>query len=103
MTAGGFQVVRSDLLSASGTFAAEAGTFKAIMPDEGPARPDGGDAAFNDSLQSVVQAVGLLHLQFAGELDSHAARLKQAHDTYAGTEQNLIQRIGQITTSSPAG
>ena len=100
----GFQVTRSGLYDAAATFTTEAGTFKAIMPQDGPPPPDGGDAAFNDSLRSVVQGLGLLHLQFAGELDNHATRLTQSSDTYAAAEQDIIHQIRQITTGPvPAG
>jgi hypothetical protein len=59
----GFQVVMDDLLALSRTFRAEAGTCKAIMPDDGPACPDGGDGAVNDIMRAVTEAVGLAHLQ----------------------------------------
>jgi hypothetical protein len=42
----GFQVVMSDPQKMSGTFQAESATFKAIIPANGPARPDGSSAEF---------------------------------------------------------
>jgi len=54
----GFQVVLSDLLAASVTFRTEAAAYQAIIPAGGPACPDGGDAAFNQALQAVVQLIG---------------------------------------------
>jgi hypothetical protein len=96
----GFQVVMSDLLDASSTFQTEAATFKAIMPTGGPSCPDGGDGAFDQNLQAVVQMIGALHLQAAGVMEVDSAKLKKAHDNYAHTEESLTQLCNQI--SSPA-
>ena len=73
----GFQVVMSDLVDAAATFGSEAATFKAIMPTDGPPCPDGGDAAFDENLQVVVQMIGALHLQAGGR---HGGGLRQAHE-----------------------
>jgi Family of unknown function (DUF6317) len=94
---GGFQVVMADLLDASSTFRTEAETFKAIMPDNGPPCPDGGDGAFDQNLQVVVGLIGTLHLQAAGVMENDSAKLKQAHDTYANTEESLTQLCTQIS------
>ncbi|HEX4657912.1 MAG TPA: DUF6317 family protein [Streptosporangiaceae bacterium] len=94
----GFQVVMSDLLDASTTFGTEAATYKAIMPDNGPACPDGGDGAFDQSLQVVVQLIGALHLQAAGVMENDSAKLKKAHDNYAHTEESLAQLCNQISS-----
>ena len=94
----GFQVVMSDLLDASATFNTEAATYKAIMPTDGPACPDGGDGAFNQSLQAVVQMIGALHLQAAGVMDVDSAKLKKARDNYAHTEESLTQLCNQISS-----
>ncbi len=94
----GFQVVMSDLLDASTTFHNEAATYKAIMPDGGPACPDGGDGAFNQSLQVAVQLIGALHLQAAGVMEDDSAKLKKAHDNYANTEESLTQLCNQISS-----
>ena len=94
----GFQVVMSDLLDASATFNTEAATYKAIMPAGGPACPDGGDGAFNQSLQAVVQMIGALHLQAAGVMEVDSAKLKKARDNYARTEESLTQLCNQISS-----
>lgn len=93
-----FQVVMSDLLDASATFGTEAATYKAIMPTDGPACPDGGDGAFNQSLQVVVQLIGALHLQAAGVMEVDSAKLKKARDNYAHTEESLTQLCNQISS-----
>lgn len=93
---GGFQVVMSDLLDASTTFGSEAATFKAIMPADGPSCPDGGDGAFDQNLQVVVEMIGTLHLQAAGVMEDDSAKLRKAHDNYAHTEESLTQLCNQI-------
>jgi len=97
---GGFQVVMSDLLDASATFGSEAATFKAIMPADGPPCPDGGDGAFDQSLQAIVQMISALQLQAAGVIESDSAKLRKAHDNYAKTEESLTQLCNQIISPS---
>jgi hypothetical protein len=92
----GFQVVMSDLVDAAATFASEAATFKAIMPNDGPPCPDGGDAAFDQSLRSVVQMISALHLQATGVIEDDSAKLKKAHANYASTEESLTRLCQQI-------
>jgi len=94
----GFQVVMSDLLDASATFGTEAATYKAIMPADGPACPDGGDGAFNQSLQAVARLIGALHLQAAGVMEADSAKLRKAHGNYAHTEESLTQLCHQISS-----
>ena len=95
---GGFQVVLADLLDASATFGTEAGTYQAIIPGDGPACPDGGSDAFNQSLQAAVQMIGALHLQAAGVIETDSTKLRQAHDTYVHTEESLTQLCNQISS-----
>jgi hypothetical protein len=92
----GFQVVLSDLLDASTTFGTEAANYAAIMPADGPACPDGGDGAFDQSLQVVVQMISALHLQAAGVMEVDSTKLRKAHDNYARTEEGLTQLCNQI-------
>ena len=99
----GFQVVMGDLLDASATFRSEAVTFKAIMPDDGPACPDGGDEAINQSLRATVDLVSALHLKASGVIEDDSAKLKKAHDNYADTEENLTQLCRQIISPSRIG
>jgi Family of unknown function (DUF6317) len=96
----GFGVVMSDLLDASATFASEATTYQAIMPAGGPACPDGGDGAFDQSLQAVAWMIGALHLQAAGVIENDSAKLKKAHDNYAKTEESLTRLCNQIISPS---
>lgn len=78
----GFQVMVADLAQASGTFHDEAGVLTAVMPPDGPACPNcGGDGA-DEALQTVVEALGALHMQLASVIDGHAQKLQTAHDKY---------------------
>ena len=87
----GFQVVMSDLEKMSGTFHTESATFHAIMPANGPARPDGGSAEFNDALSLMLEAVSGLHLQLSAVIGQHGDRLAAAHSNYAHAEVTLTQ------------
>jgi len=88
----------SDLLGASVTFRTEAATYQAIIPAGGPACPDGGDGAFNQALQAMIQLIGALHLQVTGVMESDSGKLRKAHDTYAHTEETLTQLCRQISS-----
>jgi hypothetical protein len=94
----GFQVVLSDLLAAATTFGTEAGTYQALIPADGPACPDGGDAAVNQGLQAAVQLIGALHLAAVGAIAADSAKLRQAHGRYANTEESLTQLCNQISS-----
>lgn len=100
MSGGGFQVVMSDLQSAAATFHSEAATFQAIMPDACTSLPDGGSAAFNESLSAVVQTLTAAHMQIGADIDNNGTKLQTAHDRYQHTEESLTTLAGQI--SDPA-
>jgi hypothetical protein len=97
---GGFQVVMSDLASAASTFHREAAAFQAIMPDACTSLPDGGSAAFNGSLNAVVETLTLVHLQIGADIDDNGTKLQTAHDRYARTEESLTTLAQQV--SDPA-
>jgi hypothetical protein len=90
----------SDLLTAAATFGAEATAYRAIIPVGGPPCPDGGDTAVNQSLSAVVQLIAALHLQAAGVIEADSGKLRQAHDTYANTEDSLTELCRQIISPS---
>lgn len=100
MSGGGFQVVMADLQSAAGTFHSEAATFQAIMPNACTALPDGGSAAFNQSLTAVVDTLAAVHLQIGADIDDNGTKLQTAHDRYQHTEESLTTLAQQI--SDPA-
>jgi Family of unknown function (DUF6317) len=95
---GGFQVVMADLQAAATTFHTEAKTFLGIMPDTAQGLPDGGSGAFNESLNAVVTAACLLHLQIGGDIDGNGSKLQTAHDRYSHTEESLTALSRQIAT-----
>lgn len=98
----GFQVVLADLQQAAKTFGTESKVFAGIMP-QGLTVPDGGSAAFDSICQAVVDAIGALHLQIAGDISAHATKLQQAHDNYQRTEESLTALLGQLTSTMTAG
>jgi uncharacterized protein DUF6317 len=100
LSGGGFQVVMADLQSAAGTFHTEAATFQAIMPDGCAALPDGGSAAFNQSLNAVVETLTAVHMQIGADIDDNGTKLQTAHDRYQHTEESLTTLAQQI--SDPA-
>ncbi len=100
---GGFQVVVADLRDASGAFGREAGEFQAIMPESGPACPDGGDGALNEILGVTLDGVGLLHLLFAGMVDDHASKLNTAAVKYEANEISLAELCTQLTGDAGPG
>jgi Family of unknown function (DUF6317) len=98
LSGGGFQVVLSDLQSAAGTFHKEAAAFQAIMPDACTSLPDGGSAAFNGSLNAVVETITLAHMQIGADIDDNGTKLQTAHDRYQHTEESLTKLSQQIST-----
>lgn len=100
MTDGGYQVVMSDLQDMAGTFQNEAGTFQAIMPQTPSGLPDGGSAAFNESLSATVGLACLAHLQIGGDISDNGTNLQTAHDHYQHTEESMTQLAQQVTPGS---
>ena len=88
----------TDLLQAAGVFRAEAGTFAAIMPDQGPASVDGGSDEINGALSQVLEAIGGLHTQLAAIIGQHAAKLETAYRTYRDAEDAIVRESQAIAT-----
>lgn len=99
----GFQVVMADLQQAARTFETESQAFAAIMPEARPVPPDGGSSAIDQSLGAIMETIDLLHLQIAGTIKEHATKLRQAHDTYARTEESLTKLCSQISDPGKIG
>lgn len=97
---GSYQVVLSDLQGMAGTFNTEAGTFQGIMPQEPSGLPDGGSAAFNESLSATVGLACLAHLQIGGDISDNGTKLQTAHDQYQHNEVSLSQLAQQVTPGS---
>jgi Family of unknown function (DUF6317) len=93
---GGFRVVMSDLQDMASTFHTEAQAFQAIMPQSPGGIPDGGSAAFNESLSAVVQLAALAHLQIGADIEGNGSKLQTAHDRYQYTEENLTTLARQV-------
>jgi hypothetical protein len=93
---GGYHVVLGDLADASSTFTRESKTYASLMPDNGPPAPDGGSAAFDDSLDIVLEAIGGLHLGIAGAIAGHGQKLATAHDNYNNNEVSVRELYDDI-------
>ena len=93
---GGYEVVMGDLQDAASTFHTESGIFKQIMPMTPATPPSSGSGAFDGSLGSLVNAIGLLHLQISGDIEDNSVKLQKAHDNYQHTDETLNQLFGQI-------
>ncbi|MGO9079825.1 MAG: DUF6317 family protein [Streptosporangiaceae bacterium] len=97
---GGFQVTMSDLQSAAAAFRGEGQAFAAIMPASCPVLPDTGSGACNGSLNAVIDAISLLHLQIAGDITDNGVKLQKAHDRYQHTEESLTTLLHQVSSPS---
>jgi hypothetical protein len=93
----GFRVVMSDLQDMAGTFHTEGQTFQAIMPKSPSGIPDGGSAAFNESLNAVVQLATLAHLQIGADISENGSKLQTAYERYQHTEETLTQLARQVS------
>jgi hypothetical protein len=70
------------------------------MPQSPSGLPDGGSAAFNDSLSATVGLACLAHLQIGGDISDNGSKLQAAHDQYQHTETSMTQLAQQITPGS---
>jgi hypothetical protein len=94
----GFQVVMSDLLSASGVFERESATLKGAVPGGGPRAADGGDGVINAAMSDVLRAAALTTGQLAAVIDSHSQKLRTAYDRYHDAEESNTQLAQQLTS-----
>lgn len=97
MSTNGFQVLMSDLLKAADVFQVQSGVLSRVMPDDGPAVPDGGGAAINQAMQQATRQLGAENAQLAAAISQHATRLREAHATYANSESDIEKLAYQIT------
>ena len=70
------------------------------MPQEPSGLPDGGSAAFNESLSATVGLACLAHLQIGGDISDNGTKLQTAHDQYQHNEVSLSQLAQQVTPGS---
>ena len=96
MSAGGFQVILSELADTATVFNRQSDTFEAIMPNGGPAVPDGGSGDVDAAMDAAVKLLGALHQQMSAVIANHGAKLSAAHDNYERSEENLTQLIHDI-------
>jgi hypothetical protein len=94
----GFQVVMSELLSASGVFERESGTLMGAVPGGGPQAPDGGDGVINAAMSDVLRAAALTTGQLAAVIDSHSQKLRTAYDRYHSADESSTQLAQQLTS-----
>ncbi|MFE9422847.1 DUF6317 family protein [Kitasatospora sp. NPDC006697] len=92
-----FQVVLDDLKSASDTFHRESQSYAAIIPMNGPPRPDGGSDAINGMMSTVLEAISGLHFAVAGAIDNHGGKLLKAHDNYQNCEVSVRELYDDIS------
>ncbi len=99
MTGGGFTVVMSDLREAASTFDAESGKLRGLIPDSGPACPDGGSGEIGSALHAVLSSVGALNSSLAGAMAGHGQKLALAHANYSRAEITNAQLCHDLTAA----
>jgi predicted component of type VI protein secretion system len=97
MSAHGFQVLMSQLLTAAGMFQEESGVLSRVMPADGPVVRDAGGADINQAMQTAVGKLGTMNAQLAAAILQHATRLQDAHTKYANDESDLANLAFKIT------
>jgi hypothetical protein len=94
---GGYAVFLTDLLKTADVFDEQSKVFETIMPDGGPACPDGGAADINHAIQGAAEMLGSLHTQLATVMSQHATLLEAAHTRYSRAENQLSKLAYAIT------
>ncbi|MDH6113294.1 hypothetical protein P3T36_001822 [Kitasatospora sp. MAP12-15] len=97
---GQYTVILDDLKGAADTFHREAKAFAAIVPTDGPPRPDGGSEAVNDMMGCVLEALGGLHLAVAGAVGNYGDQLQTAHDNYQKCEVSMRELYDDLIDPS---
>jgi hypothetical protein len=92
----GFQVVMSEVLSASEVFGRESRALASAAPDGGPRAVDGGDGVINAALSDALRAASLTTRQLAAVVDEHSRKLRTAYQRYRSTEETNSQLCQQL-------
>ena len=95
-TAGGFEVVLSDLESTSATFATESLKVSDAVPGDSPQPADTGNGLCDSALADALQAARLTTTQLAAVIDAHSKKLHTAYQNYSATEETntlLCQKL----------
>jgi hypothetical protein len=96
MSDGGFQVIMSEVLSASGVFGRESRTLASAVPDGGPRAVDGGDGVINAALSDALRTASLTTRQLAAVIEEHSQKLHTAYERYCSTEETNTQLALQL-------
>ena len=99
MAGDGFTVVMSDLRRAAGTFDAESGKLRGLIPSGGPPCPDGGSGEIDAALHSVLSGIGSLNASLAGAMAAHGRKLAQADANYTHAEITSTQLCHDLATA----
>jgi hypothetical protein len=90
----GFQVVMSEVLSASEVFGRESRILANAVSGGGPHAVDGGDGVINAALSDALRTASLTTGQLAAMIDEHSQKLHAAYQRYRSTEETNTQ-LGQ--------
>jgi hypothetical protein len=92
----GFQVIMSEVLSASEVFGSESRALASAVSHGGPHAVDGGDGVINAALSDALRAASLTTEQLAAVIDTHSQKLHTAYDRYRSTEETNRQLCQQL-------
>jgi hypothetical protein len=92
----GFQVIMSEVLSASEVFGRQSRALASAVPDGGPAAVDGGDGVINAALSGALRAASLTTRQLSAVIEEHSQKLHTAYERYRSTEETNTQLAQQL-------
>lgn len=95
-TAGGYQVVLSDLETASATFATESLKVSDAAPGNSPQAVDTGSGVTNSALTDALQAAKLTTTQLAAVIAAHSKKLHAAYENYSHSEETNTELCRQL-------
>lgn len=96
----GYEVLMSDLLDMSRTFANESRTLSAASGTGGVHAPDGGDAMIDGALSAALNAAGLTTDQLSAVVADHGRKLDGAYKRYRDAEESNAQLCHDLTSLS---
>jgi hypothetical protein len=82
----GYRVFADQVVTTGGNFKKTAIEYKNLMPISGFNPPDTGNAEVNATLETVLRAIGELHLMISQAAYQHGAKLLLAGESYSETE-----------------
>lgn len=91
-----YHVVLADLQEMASTFSREADRYDDLLPTLVPPEADSGDSRLNGTMRGVMASLKVLHGKLATQIENHAGKLREAHDSYQRNDSDAKDLFDEL-------